>query len=359
MKPMTMRERLLAVLQGRSIDRVPLIMYEDLMPIEHNGFRLREQVQKEFGNRIGLLRWSAIHKVRTPHCRFEVQKFYIDSQLWDRTTLYTPNGTLFQERAFEPAYHSASIRKHFISKASDYEVLWNYLEDGQILEDYARYNEDLNDLGEQGLPLPAVERSPFQQLWVEWVGLDRLALHYEDYPDLVEHTVNILNKRARRIFEIAYFSPTPFIDFPDNITAEAIGLKRFQKYNVPLYNELADMLSERNAIVFVHMDGNLKPLWSAITSSKIGGIDSFSPVPDNDTMVEEAINMWPDKRLFVNFPSSVHLRSYDEVRDEAEAILAAGGHTGRLEIQFSENVPYNVWQTSFKAVADAVEAFQP
>jgi hypothetical protein len=147
------------------------------------------------------------------------------------------------------------------------------------------------------------------------------------------------------------------IDFPDNVTAPAIGLKRFNQYNIPLYNELAAMLADRNALVFVHMDGDLKPLWDAIACSKIGGLDSFSPAPDNDTSV--APSNVAQIRLFVNFPSSVHLRSYDEIRAEAEGILQAGGHTGRLEIQFSENVPYNVWQISFRAIVDAVESFKP
>jgi len=359
MASMTMRERLLAVLQGGELDRVPLFMYDDLMPLQYNNKRIREQVFKMFCNRIGLLRWSAVHKVITSNCHFDTQNYYVGKNRWERTTLYTPAGALFQERAMEPVYNSGSIRKHYIEEPQDYEIFWAYLEDTLILEDYARYWQDQKELGERGLPMPAVERTPYQQLWVEWVGLDHLALHFQDYPERVERTIFKLKERARRIFEIAYYSPAPMIDFPDNITAPAIGLKRFQQYNIPLYNELADMLAERQALVFVHMDGDLKPLWEAIADSKVGGLDSFSPTPDNDTSLEEAIKIWPGKRLFVNFPSSVHLRPYDEVRSEAESILEAGGHSGRLEIQFSENVPYDVWETSFRAVADAVDSFTP
>jgi hypothetical protein len=53
----------------------------------------------------------------------------------------------------------------------------------------------------------------------------------------------------------------------------------------------------------------------------------------------------------------MHLRPYDAVRAEAEAILAAAGHTGRLQIQISENVPHHVWRTSLPAIADAICAF--
>lgn len=126
---------------------------------------------------------------------------------------------------------------------------------------------------------------------------------------------------------------------------------------MPYYDDLAGRLAERDAVVFVHMDGDLKPLWQLIAASKVGGIDSLSPTPDNDTSVADAARLWPDKRYFVNFPSSVHLRPYEGVRAEAEAILAAAGHTGRLQIQVSENVPLFAWRASFPAIRDAILAF--
>ena len=114
--------------------------------------------------------------------------------------------------------------------------------------------------------------------------------------------------------EIAAASPAPFVDFPDNITAPAIGTRRFLKYCVPLYDELAEMLDDENRPVFVHMDGDLRPLWQAIAESRVGGIDSLSPTPDNDTSIAEAVALWPEKRLWVNFPSSVHIRSTRALR---------------------------------------------
>jgi len=350
MREMTMRERILAVVQGREMDRVPFVMYDGILPVA--------EVQQHLGRkRIGLMRWSNVHRVETPHCCFETQEYYRGETKWQRITLHTPAGSIYEERAFEPVYGSSSIRKHYVQEPEDYEVLWAYLNDGIVVEDYDHYYRDAAELGDDGVPLVAVERSPYQQLWVQWVGLDQLGFHFVDCPDRVEKTIDLLRARARKIFEIARRSPAPFIDFPDNITAPAIGPKRFKEYCVPLYNELADMLSERGALVFVHMDGDLKPLWQAIAESKVGGLDSFAPAPDNDTTVAEAVALWPEKRLFVNFPSSVHLRPADQVRAEAETILAAAGHTGRLQIQLSENVPYGVWRTSLPAIAEAIEAF--
>jgi EAL domain-containing protein (putative c-di-GMP-specific phosphodiesterase class I) len=80
-------------------------------------------------------------------------------------------------------------------------------------------------------------------------------------------------------------------------------------------------------------------------------------MPDNDTRVAEAVAQWPDMRICLNFPSSVHLREPEEIRRVAEEILAEGGATGRLQIQISENVPPGVWRKSFPAIVTAIRAF--
>ena len=344
----TMRDRILAVVQGRPHGRVPFVLYDGMLPLEDVFTHLGSE-------NVGLLRWSAVHRVEHPHCRLENEGYWIGESRWQRNTLHTPAGAIYEERAFETAYGSSSIRKHYVQEPEDYDVLWAYLDDCEIVEDYARYERDQAELGDSGLPLTAIERTPYQQLWVQWVGLDHLAFHLLDCPDRVAHTVDLLRQRAEHTFEIARRSPAPFIDFPDNITAPAIGPERFRQYCVPLYNRLAEMLDERP--VYVHMDGDLKPLWQDIAESRVGGIDSLAPTPDNDTSVAQALSMWPEKRLWVNFPSSVHLRGYDGVRAQAEQILAAGGHSGRLQIQISENVPHGVWRTSLPAIVDAIAAF--
>lgn len=345
-----MRERMLAVVQGREHDRVPFAMYEIMLPPQ-DAFDLVGH-----GN-IGIIRFCSIFRTEHPYCRFDSEYFFEGEAKWQRTVLHTPKGNLTELRVFEPTLDSSTARKHFIETRNDYEVLWSYLEDSIILDNYDRYHLDCVELGEDGIPKPEVERTPWQQLWIEWVGLEGLSYHMVDWPDHVEHTLEMLEHRSRQIFEIAYHSPAPYICIVDNITAPAIGPARFRKYCVSLYDELAGMLAERGAPVFVHMDGLLKPLWQDIAHCQVGGLDSFTPTPDCDTTVEEAVALWPEKRLWLNFPSSVHLAPRDQIRATADQILAAAGHTGRLQIQVSENVPPDVWRTSFPAIVEAIESF--
>jgi hypothetical protein len=347
---MTMRERMLAVIQGREHDRVPFAMYEIMLPAQE-AFDLLGH-----GN-IGLIRFCSIFRAKTPNCRRESEIFFDEGTKWERTVLHTPKGDLTELRIFEPAFDSSTARKHFVETREDYERLWSYLEDAVILENYDQYYRDCAELGDDGIPKTEIERTPWQQLWIEWVGLEPLSYHLVDWPEHVEHTLELLERRARQTFEIAARSPAPFIVMVDNITASAIGPARFRRYCARLYDELDAMLAERGIPVFSHMDGMLKPLWKDIARSRVAGLDSFTPTPDCDTTVAEAVAMWPEKRLWLNFPSSVHLAPPEQIQATADQILADAGHTGRLQIQISENVPLDRWQISFPIIAEAIEAF--
>jgi hypothetical protein len=152
-------------------------------------------------------------------------------------------------------------------------------------------------------------------------------------------------------------STAPFTDVPDNITSPTIGPRRFRELCVPLYDEFAQRLAERGKAVVVHMDGQLRPLWQDIGRLLITGVDSLTPPPDRDTSIAQAAAMWPAKRLWVNFPSSIHLAEPAVIRATADEILAAAGHTGRLQMQISENMPPDAWRTSFPIIVDAIDVF--
>jgi len=213
------------------------------------------------------------------------------------------------------------------------------------------------ELGDDGVPLCAIERTPYQQLWIQWVSIQDLSLHLFDCPEKVERVADLMAQQARNVFDIVEHAPIDLINFPDNITAPLIGEPNFRKYCLPLYRELVDRLADRDIPVFCHMDGDLKPLWQAIGESGLRGLDSLSPPPDNDTSPAEAVTLWPDMRLFVNFPSSVHLQTPECIYQRAMEILNEAGHTGRLQIQISENVPPGVWRTSYPQIVRAIDDF--
>lgn len=351
MKRLTPRERILAVLKGEQCDRVPFVQYDNLAA-DNNA--IWDKIGRQS---MGVLRWLTTYRIEHPNCATATEPLAREGLAGVRTTIATPRGILVQESYQEPTYGTSSIRKHFVTAAQDYDALLYYLQDAVISEDLTDFHRAQRELGENGLPLVRVERTPYQQLWVQWTGIENLALHLFDVPERVQDCIVALSDQARQIFKLVARQPIDIVNFPDNITAPVIGESNFRRYCLPLYAELNAMLAGEGKPIFVHMDGDLKPLWQAIGESAVGGLDSFSPPPDNDTSAAQAVSMWPQMRIFLNFPSSVHLGSKREIYRQTCTILEEAGHSNRLQIQISENVPPGVWQKSFPQIVKAIADF--
>jgi len=354
---MNMRERMLALIKRREHDRVPFVQYS-------NAAAPNEEIWSLIGREnMGILTWSRPYRFEHPNCRFEREEIERSGLTGYRTILHTPEGKLVEERFLEPTYGTSSVSKHFVRAPDDYRILSAYFRDVSAqkhLDDFIRLYRELDS---DGLPHVTVERTPFQQLWVQWVCLEDLAYHLVDCPEVIDEVISTMTDLQRSIFELVCHAvrevPIPYVTFPDNITAPVIGEKYFRLYCVSAYDELAGMLADAgtDVPVFVHMDGDLKPLWNAIGESSVRGLDSFSPPPDNDTTVAQAAALWPEMRLLTNFPSSMHLAKPHEIYRRAEQILAEAGHSGRLQIQISENVPPGTWRKSFLQIVKAIEEF--
>ena len=352
MRQMTNRERILAVVHGLELDRVPFVMYDGMVPKEDAWALLGRE-------NLGLMRWSSVHRVEHPNCSSKDTPFERAGTQGVRTILHTPAGDLTQVRVRNPGHEVWRTTERFVKEPADYAPLMAYFRDAVVVEDVAHFRRDQELCGDAGVPLVALARTPFQQLWIEWVDIQNLCYHMADRPDLVIECMELIGGVIRRICEVARKAPLDFVDFPDNITAPVIGEANFRRWSVPLYNEMAGMLADRDVPVFVHMDGDLRPLWPAIGESGVRGFDSLSPPPDNDTGPGRAHEMWPEMRLFVNFPSSVHLAAPERVYARACELLDEAGHSGRLQIQISEDVPPGTWRRNFPQIVRAIEEFGP
>jgi hypothetical protein len=352
---MTNRERILAVIQGTDLDRVPFVQYSGIAAPN-------DEVWAQIGrDSMGVLQWSALHAVHAPNCRTVSEPIEIGGRRAVRHTLITPAGALTEERLYEPTYNTTAAHKHYITDVTDYHIFLSYLRDLTVTTNVDGYMAAWEALGDDGLPMAAIMRTPYQQLWIQWVSLTDLALHLVDEPDLMAEVIGELTRVELEVFEAvcqaARTVPVPFVDIPDNITAPTIGERYFRQYCLPLYQRFAEMLAEQDIKMFCHMDGDLQPLWGAIGESGLQGIDSFSPPPDNDTSAAQALALWPHMRLFMNYPSSVHLAPPEHIYAATLEILEQAGRSGRLQIQISENVPPGVWRRSYPQIVQAIQDF--
>ena len=183
----------------------------------------------------------------------------------------------------------------------------------------------------------------------------------QDEPAILEQVMTLFGKILIEALEVTAdaVGKAEFyhVTLGDNITAPMVGRKLFQKWCMPYYNRASDTLLAKKIHFFVHMDGDLKPLWEDIDQCRHHGIDSLSPPPDNDTSVQEAFDRWPKKFVWTNFPSSVHLQQPEKIYAKATELLEQGGHSRCFWIQISEDIPPGAWKTSFPIILRAIKDF--
>jgi hypothetical protein len=357
MAKMTMRERMTAVINGTPQDQVPFVQYSG---IENNDdvFALVGR-----GN-IGLLPWLGATIFHTPNCHRESEECEFDGHPAWRTRLHTPEGVL--EEIDMTCVCGMHKGEHRIKEPADYKKLLAYFRDLTCTPNTEGWRQGNAALGEDGIIHTSVSRTPFQQLWVEWVDPVDLACHMMDEPELMAEVFGEMHDAFDREMRAAAqlcveCDEVLYINTPDNVTAPMIGTTYFEEHCVGAYRRAQAILDNAKGGIKIgaHLDGDLKPLWDLIADSPLRLIDSFSPPPNNDTSVADARRMWPEMALGTCFPSTVHMYDEQAIYNMAIQLCEESERSGKLQIQISEDMPKGAWRKSYPQIVRAVADFGP
>lgn len=163
-----------------------------------------------------------------------------------------------------------------------------------------------------------------------------------------------LHERSRRAYQVVADSPHQVVQYCGNVSPEIVGRERFQQFVLPHYYELADELHTRGKQLLVHLDANCKLLAKDIAESGIDIVEAFTPAPDTDMTLAEAREAWPDKVIWVNFPSSLHLASEEVIYNTTQDLIRQNGTGHKLLIGITEDPPEDRWQCSCQAIGRAI-----
>jgi hypothetical protein len=73
--------------------------------------------------------------------------------------------------------------------------------------------------------------------------------------------------------------------------------------------------------------------------------------------VEDARRLWPDKILWINFPSPVHLEPPEAIRRCVHDILRAAAPGQRFLFGITEDIPDSVWEASLPVISSALQEY--
>jgi len=345
---MTTRERILTALSWGEPDRVPLTVYDWLLP---RG--MAERQLREAG--VGLITRLPAHIVEHRQVEIVSREYFENGRKLVRRTIHTPVGEVWQTLEADPAYRTSDwIRDHFIKGPGDYPVVEFYMRDGVYRDNYAIISEARRRTGEDGLVLVRLGKSPLAELMYQWMSCEHFAADYHDHRELFDSLHAVMVARYQELYELAAPAPVEIVLLGDNITTDMMGLDRFRRYLMPEYVKLKARLAGTGKRLAVHMDGRLRGLRNLIAEADCDIVEALTPPPMGDFSVRDARRAWPDKALWINFTSCVHVEPADRIAAHTRQLLDEAGGKRGFGISVTEDAPVQALERSLAVIANVL-----
>ncbi len=346
--PMTPRERVERTLLFEDVDHVPFTIYECMIPQCE-----AERVMRNEGLCI-VQRGPGVFGVRRPNVVGSESHSYVEEGRGvTRTVTRTTAGEL--STLVQPAGFTTWHLEKMFKGPEDYAALLAYASDVEVVPSYEGFVRMSEMKGGDAVMRGAVGLEPMQLIVHHWMGVEAFAIEWVERRDEVLKLYDALVEERRKTYPVLAASPCKQFNYGGNVTPEVIGEARFREYYLPNYEECCEVLQPAGKLVGCHFDANTRVIADAIAETSLDYIEAFSPEPDTDMSVADARAAWPDKALWINYPSSVFLCSDEEmVRVTVEMLKQAAPGNGFL-IGITEDMPPNRWIDGCMTINRAVQ----
>ncbi len=346
---MTPRERVEAALRRQPVDKVPFTAYENKLIQCEAERRLRNEGLCVVERRYPVYR-SATPDVRRHAIHFEGD----DGVARVRTVYETPVGTV--STVDRPVEGTTWHEERLFKTPEDYAPIEFMIRNRRYQADYAPFLEAQRLVGEDVLLRPGIGYSPLQEIVHTLMGVETFAVEWAENREEVLRLYRALTEDRRKLYPIVAESPALAATYCGNVSPEVMGPRRFEEYVLPHYDECAEVMHRHGKLVGPHLDANNVALAPGVARSKIDFVEAFTPPPTCDLSVAEARRLWPDKVLWINFPSTVHLFGPDVIEETMRQILAEAAPGDGFLVGITENVPPDRWQESFAVISRTIDA---
>lgn len=347
---MTVRERIITALRGGRPDKVPFTSYESMTPSA-------DVLPTLLARGLGYVKRIGVYRTRHPNCSIAATPFEQDGVGLVRTDIRTPAGDLHSIR--QPAGFTSWTHKYLFADANDYNALAFYLNDMVVEADYTTALQLQDGLDDNTVLRATFGLEPLQHLISGGIfGTMNFCLQWMENRDEVLKLYDILVEKRRQAYPLVADAPVLHSNYGGNVVPEIIGLETFERYYVPNYQEAAEAMHARGKLIGVHFDANCRLFKDAIAGLDLDYIEAFTPAPDTDMTMREAREAWPGKVLWINYPSSVHLRSEQEVEDVTVELLEAVDPADGFIIGITENLPEGRTDGNYRAILDGIDRYE-
>ena len=280
--------------------------------------------------------------------------FFKNKTLYERRTYHTPAGDVSAKIGKSAGEGSEHIAKYYIGRTEDYRVMDFIVRNTVLSPNRELFLRTKRELGEDGVVMGRMDRTPYQKLLIELVGAERFLMDLFDESEIVEDLLETMGKRYHEQIEMAMDSETEIVWLPDNVTADMTPPGNYEKYLMPHYQYCVKCAKEAGKLVVAHYDGKIRPLSQFINEIGFDAIESVSdPIIGGDMTFAEAVAAFPGKVILPNFPSNLSEAPKEKIRDFI-GLLKEQALGVPLMLQISEDLAENSYERVIPAIMEAM-----
>jgi hypothetical protein len=347
---MTPREAILKALAFERLEKVPFTIYESKIP--------QCLAEREMRNR-GLCivnRHVGVFRTCQPNVKCRKEIYTENGREFTRIHYQTPVGSVSMLQ--EAAGFTSWIHERLFKSPDDYKVLKFMIEDQHFEPAYEQYIEAEKNDGGDIIRRAGIGLEPLQCLISgSYIEMSDFCIEWMDNRDEILSLYDSIVKKHREIYPLIADSPATHVNYGGNVVPEIVSPQMHEEYYLPHYAEAAECLRPKGIKLGSHYDANCRTFAKNLANSALDYIEAFTPAPDTDMTLKEAREAWPDKVLWLNFPSSVHLKSDEKVKAKTIEMLSSLASTDGIIMGITEDIPEHRWRGSCTAIMDGLEEY--
>lgn len=192
---------------------------------------------------------------------------------------------------------TSAIAEYFIKDADDLLIYEELLDDSYLEYDMDTYLTYEKKIGNNGLVIPMVPRTPVMELIIELMGIENFTYAFMDDPEIVERVIQKMQQKNLRFVKMTLDSGLDF-DYIINHEDQDILLtspETYRKYIMPMMKEYCDLCHEVGKKFMMHACGHVREFLQMILDTGIDAHHYLSEAPVGNTPMSEARALWGDR----------------------------------------------------------------
>jgi len=274
--------------------------------------------------------------------------------------IVTPHGTLREVWTYMPESFSNAPSEFLLKGSADLPAYRYCLEHTQYESDFERAEQRRGWVGQDGLTVAYLPKSPMMQLIAQDAGVETTTEIFAAAPEEFEKTLETIRLAHDRAARLAVGCPVDMLMIPENLTSECVGPTFFEMGMRDYQEHWAREIAAAGKFSFIHMDGTLRGLLKQEATVGLTFLEALTPAPVGDLAVEEWASYVGDSKVIfwggipgVYFTDKTSDRVFEQ---HVRQVLAVMRSCPRYVLGVADQVPPDGLEYRVRRVRELVDA---